>query len=283
MTDIKQLSQTKVFEGYHAQYSHASSALNCTMQFAIFLPPSASEDTPVPVLYWLSGLTCTDENFMQKAGALKLAAELGIAIVAPDTSPRGDDVPDDPDEAYDFGKGAGFYLNATQKPWNTHYQMYDYVVSELPKIIEAEFPVTSRKSISGHSMGGHGSLTIAIKNPDSYCAVSALAPIANPSNGLWGQKAFSHYLGEDRSTWSEYDATALITQRGFDKPILADVGTDDSFEAEELHSQIFLDAAKAAGVDIEFNFREGYDHGFYFVASFIDDHLRFHAKYLLAD
>ena len=283
MTDIKQLSQTKVFEGSHAQYSHESSTLNCTMQFAVFLPPHADKDTPVPVLYWLSGLTCTHENFMQKAGALKLAAKLGIAIVAPDTSPRGDDVADDPDEAYDFGKGAGFYLNATQAPWNTHYHMYDYVVHELPKIIEAEFPVTSRKSISGHSMGGHGSLTIAIKNPDSYCAVSALAPITNPSKGLWGQKAFSHYLGEDRSAWSEYDATELISQRGFDKPILADVGTDDSFEAEELHSLIFLDAAKAAGVDIEFNFREGYDHGFYFVASFIDDHLRFHAKYLLAD
>ncbi|RMA78732.1 S-formylglutathione hydrolase [Umboniibacter marinipuniceus] len=282
MTQLTQRSQTKVFEGLHAQYSHNSAALNCTMQFAIFLPPAASKETPVPVLYWLSGLTCTDENFMQKAGALKLAAELGIAIVAPDTSPRGDDIPDDPDQAYDFGKGAGFYLNATQAPWHEHYHMYDYVVDELPKIIEAEFPVTTSKSISGHSMGGHGSLTIALKNPQSYCSVSALAPIANPSNGLWGQKAFTNYLGSDRSAWHEYDATELIKERGYDKPILADVGTADSFETEELHSQTFLEAAEAAGVSIEFNFREGYDHGFYFVASFIENHLHFHAKHLFA-
>lgn len=188
---LENLSTNKSFGGWHKQYRHPSESLNCDMRFAIFLPPQASEKSPVPVLYWLSGLTCTDENFMQKAGAHRIAAELGIAIVAPDTSPRGDDVPDDVDRSYDFGLGAGFYLNATQSPWNTHYHMYDYVVSELPTLIEKTFPVTKQRFISGHSMGGHGALTIGLKNPDLYSSITAFSPICNPTQTPWGQKLFN--------------------------------------------------------------------------------------------
>jgi S-formylglutathione hydrolase len=196
---MENISQNKVAGGWHKQYSHNSTTVNCDMTFAIFLPPNASATNPVPVLYWLSGLTCTDQNFMQKAGAFRKAAELGIAIVAPDTSPRGEGVADD--EGYDLGQGAGFYVNATQAPWQQHYQMYDYVTKELPNLIESHFPVTSTKSISGHSMGGHGALIVGLNNPNIYQSVSAFSPIVNPVNCPWGQKAFTNYLGEDQSFW----------------------------------------------------------------------------------
>lgn len=277
---LERVSQAKVCGGLHQQFNHSAETLNCTMRFAIFLPPQASENNKVPVLYWLSGLTCTDENFMQKAGAFKRAAELGIAIVAPDTSPRGDDVADD--EGYDLGKGAGFYLNATQQPWAAHYQMYDYVVDELPKLIENNFPVSSVKSISGHSMGGHGALTIGLKNPDTYRAISAFAPIGNPVNCPWGQKAFSSYLGDNQQDWLAYDASELLRKSSAAINILVDQGDADTFLAEQLKPESLIDAADSYGGSFELRMQPGYDHSYYFISSFIDDHLNFHAANLLA-
>lgn len=273
-------SQAKVFDGWHKQYIHQSSTLNCEMRFAIYLPLEATEDKPVPVLYWLSGLTCTDENFMQKAGAFKKAAELGIAIVAPDTSPRGEGVPDDPEGAYDFGLGAGFYLNATQEPWQEHYQMYSYIVDELPQLIEANFPVSKRKAISGHSMGGHGALTIGIKNPTAYSSISAFSPICHPVAVPWGQKAFRNYLGEDKSKWLQYDAVELMKTHLVTAPILVDQGNADSFLTEQLKPETLQSAAIEAKANLTLRIQPGYDHSYYFIQTFIDDHLEFHAKYL---
>jgi len=273
-------SQAKVFDGWHKQYIHQSSTLNCEMRFAIYLPLEATEDKPVPVLYWLSGLTCTDENFMQKAGAFKKAAELGIAIVAPDTSPRGEGVPDDPEGAYDFGLGAGFYLNATQEPWQEHYQMYSYIVDELPQLIEANFPVSKRKAISGHSMGGHGALTIGIKNPTAYSSISAFSPICHPMAVPWGQKAFRNYLGEDKSKWLQYDAVELMKTHLVTAPILVDQGNADSFLTEQLKPETLQSAAIEAKANLTLRIQPGYDHSYYFIQTFIDDHLEFHAKYL---
>lgn len=273
-------SQAKVFDGWHKQYIHQSSTLNCEMRFAIYLPLEATEDKPVPVLYWLSGLTCTDENFMQKAGAFKKAAELGIAIVAPDTSPRGEDVPDDPEGAYDFGLGAGFYLNATQEPWQEHYQMYSYIVDELPQLIEANFPVSKRKAISGHSMGGHGALTIGIKNPTAYSSISAFSPICHPMAVPWGQKAFRNYLGEDKSKWLQYDAVELMKTHLVTAPILVDQGNADSFLTEQLKPETLQSAAIEAKANLTLRIQPGYDHSYYFIQTFIDDHLEFHANYL---
>ena len=275
---IENLSSNKSFGGWHKQYSHVSSTLNCTMRFAIFLPPQASTGAKVPVLYWLSGLTCTDENFMQKASAQRLAAELGIAIVAPDTSPRGDDVADD--EGYDLGKGAGFYVNATQAPWSRHYQMYDYVVNELPELIESMFPVSDQRSISGHSMGGHGALVIALRKAERYQSVSAFSPITNPVNCPWGQKAFTAYLGSDTSTWREYDASLLMRDAQQQVPALVDQGEADNFLVEQLKPEVLVAAASASDYPLELRSHEGYDHSYYFIASFIEDHLRFHAKHL---
>jgi S-formylglutathione hydrolase len=275
---IENLSVNKSFAGWHKQYSHQSKMLNCTMRFAIYLPPQISSGSKVPVLYWLSGLTCTDENFMQKAGAQRIAAELGIAIVAPDTSPRGDDVADD--EGYDLGKGAGFYVNATQAPWDRHYQMYDYVVNELPQLIEATFPVSDKRAISGHSMGGHGALTIAMRNPDRYTSVSAFSPISNPLNCPWGEKAFSAYLGKDRATWREYDASELMRAATQFVPALVDQGASDDFLTEQLKPEALQSAANASGYPLALNLHEGYDHSYYFISSFIEGHLRFHAEHL---
>jgi S-formylglutathione hydrolase len=275
---IENLSVNKSFGGWHKQYSHQSKTLNCTMRFAIYLPPQISNVGKVPVLYWLSGLTCTDENFMQKAGAQRIAAELGIAIVAPDTSPRGDDVADD--EGYDLGKGAGFYVNATQAPWDRHYQMYDYVVNELPQLIEATFPVSDKRAISGHSMGGHGALTVAMRNPDRYTSVSAFSPISNPLNCLWGEKAFSAYLGKDRATWREYDASELMRAATQFVPALVDQGASDDFLTEQLKPEVLQSAANASGYPLALNLHEGYDHSYYFISSFIEGHLRFHAEHL---
>lgn len=277
---LENISNQRTFGGWHKQYTHASSTVNCNMRFAIFLPPQASESNKVPVLYWLSGLTCSDENFMQKAGALRLAAELGIAIVAPDTSPRGDQVPDDPNGAYDFGLGAGFYLNATEAPWRTHYQMYDYVVKELPALVEAHFPVSGVKSISGHSMGGHGALTIALKNSDAYRSVSAFSPIVNPVVVPWGEKALSNYLGEDKSTWQQYDSCVLIKRAEKQLPMLIDQGDADDFLHAQLKPDNLIKAAEEAGYPLTLRMQEGYDHSYYFIATFMEEHLHFHAEHL---
>ncbi|QDE33106.1 MULTISPECIES: S-formylglutathione hydrolase [Shewanella] len=276
---IESISSTKAFGGWHKQYSHQSSALNCTMRFAIYLPPQA-ESQKVPVLYWLSGLTCTDENFMQKAGAQRIAAELGMAIVAPDTSPRGENVADDADGTYDFGLGAGFYLNATKPPFSQHYQMYDYVVNELPALIEAHFPVTEQRSISGHSMGGHGALTIGLKNPHKYNSLSAFSPICHPMDCPWGIKAFRGYLGDDQQQWKQYDSCELMANSQQFVPALVDQGSNDNFLNEQLKPQDLVKIAKDKGYPLELRMQPGYDHSYYFIATFIEDHLRFHAKYL---
>ncbi len=273
-------SQAKVFDGWHKQYTHSSAVLNCDMRFAIFLPQEASFENPVPVLYWLSGLTCTDENFMQKAGAFQKAAELGIAIVAPDTSPRGEGVPDDPEQAYDFGLGAGFYLDATQAPWDQHYHMYSYVTKELPKLIEEHFPVTSVKSISGHSMGGHGALAIGLKNPQQYRSISAFSPIVHPTICPWGNKAFSHYLGDDKNTWLAYDSCDLLRNSEQSLPILVDQGEADNFLSEQLKTEYFVAIADKMDRDITVRMQPGYDHSYFFIQTFIDEHLEFHAQHL---
>ncbi len=274
------VSSTKSFGGWHRRYRHRARTLGCDMVFAVYLPPQAEQGQALPVLYWLSGLTCTDENFMQKAGAQRLAAELGLILVAPDTSPRGDDVPDDPEGAWDFGLGAGFYLNATQEPWARHYRMYDYVVEELPALVETHFPATDRRGVAGHSMGGHGALVCALKNPGRYRSVSAFAPIANPLDCPWGEKAFSRYLGEDRARWREWDACALIAEARERLPILVDQGDRDDFLATQLKPGALEAAARAAGHPLTLRMQPGYDHSYSFVASFIDDHLRHHAEAL---
>lgn len=277
--NLQNISQNKVAGGWHKQYQHDAKSVNSVMKFAIFLPPNASENNKVPVLYWLSGLTCDDQNFMQKAGAFKKAAELGIAIVTADTSPRGEDVADDENAAYDFGLGAGFYVNATQAPWNKHYQMYDYIAQELPALIEAHFPVTNKKSISGHSMGGHGALTIGLKNQADYQSISAFSPICNPINSPWGKKAFSNYLGKNQEDWRAYDACELIKE-GSSLPILVDQGEADQFLEEQLKPDLLINAANKNNADLMLRMQAGYDHSYFFISSFIDDHLEFHAKNL---
>lgn len=276
---LETVAQNKCFGGWHKRIRHHSASLDCDMVFAIYLPPQAAK-ARVPVLYWLSGLTCTDENFMQKAGALGVAAELGIAIVAPDTSPRGAEVPDDPEGGWDFGLGAGFYLNATRAPFDRHYQMHDYVVRELPELVEANFSVSDRRAISGHSMGGHGALVAALRNPGRYQSVSAFAPIANPVESPWGQKAFTGYLGTDRDNWKAWDACELIAKADERLPLLIDQGTSDNFLAEQLKPERLQSACDAAGHPLTLRMQEGYDHSYYFIASFIEDHLRHHAKAL---
>lgn len=275
---MKLVAQNKSFGGWHKRYTHASSRTNCDMTFAIYLPPQA-ETQSVPVLYWLSGLTCTDENFMQKAGAQRIAAELGIAIVCPDTSPRGTDLPGE-HETYDFGSGAGFYVNATQEPWCQHYRMYDYVLEELPEVIKQNFPVTDNSSISGHSMGGHGALTIALKNPHRYRSVSALAPICHPTKSVWGDKIFRHYLGENVADWEQYDTTLLIAKATEKFPILVDQGIEDEFLKERLMPEELKKVCDQTQYPLTLRMQAGYDHSYYFVASFIEDHLRYHAEKL---
>jgi S-formylglutathione hydrolase len=243
----------------------------------------------VPALWWLSGLTCTDENFMQKAGAQRLAAELGLALVAPDTSPRGDAVPGDPGGGWEFGHGAGFYVDATEAPWATHYRMHSYVVHELPELVEAELPISrERRGICGHSMGGHGALVAALRHPGRYRSVSAFAPIAHPSQCPWGRKAFGHLLGADPAAWAAWDACRLLeggtTLRGLagePLPLLIDQGMADSFLSEQLQPEALEAAAAAGGQPLELRRQEGYDHSYFFIASFIDDHLRHHAAALL--
>lgn len=277
---LEMISSNKSFGGWQKRYRHASRVLDCDMQFSVYLPPQAEQGASLPVLYWLSGLTCTDENFMHKAGAQRMAAELGLAIVAPDTSPRGPEVADDAEGAWDFGLGAGFYLNATQQPWARHYQMHDYVVHELPALVEAHLPVSQRRGISGHSMGGHGALVCALRNPGHYQSVSAFAPISNPSNCPWGEKAFSGYLGDDRARWREWDACALLAQATEKLPILIDQGDRDDFLDSQLKPQLLQAQAQAQAHPLWLRLQPGYDHSYYFIASFIDDHLRHHAAAL---
>ncbi|TYL48758.1 S-formylglutathione hydrolase [Marinomonas sp. IMCC 4694] len=276
------LSSTKSFGGWLKRYQHHSTSVKSDMTFAIFLPPQA-ETQRVPVLYWLSGLTCTDENFMQKAGAFRKAAELGLALVCPDTSPRGTDYPSE-HESYDFGSGAGFYVNATVAPYSNTYRMYDYVVEELPTLVEAHFPVTDKRSISGHSMGGHGALICALKNPGVYQSVSAFAPIVHPTNCPWGEKAFTGYLGEDRATWKEWDATCLIESLGESTearlPLFIDQGEADNFLVEQLKPEALEAACEKTGHPITLRRQPGYDHSYFFIASFIDEHLEHHSKAL---
>ncbi|CAM4168456.1 S-formylglutathione hydrolase [Pseudoalteromonas byunsanensis] len=273
------VASNKVVGGWHKRYRHASKITHCDMTFAIFLPETVNTGNKVPVLYWLSGLTCTDENFMQKAGAFKLANELGVAIVAPDTSPRGEDVADDPKGNYDFGLGAGFYVNATMPPYKAHYQMYDYITLELPKLIQAHFPVTTQQAISGHSMGGHGALIIGMRNSQKYSSISAFSPICHPMQCPWGIKAFTGYLGIDSTQWQQYDATALMLNQQFDSqvPILIDQGDADNFLDEQLQPWHLQKAAEQISYPLTLNMREGYDHSYFFISSFIDEHLRFHA------
>jgi S-formylglutathione hydrolase len=275
---LQQVSGQRCFGGWLNRYSHRSEALDCRMIFAVFLPPQA-EAQQVPVLWWLSGLTCTDENFMQKAGAQRLAAELGLAIVCPDTSPRGTELPGEHD-SYDLGSGAGFYLNATQAPWSAHYQMYDYVSDELPALVREHLPVDGRQSIAGHSMGGHGALVCALRNPGRYQSVSAFAPICHPAECLWGIKAFSAYLGEDRNDWVDWDATQLIPGATEQLPLLIDQGTDDEFLGEQLKPGSLEQACIATHHPLELRMQEGYDHSYYFIATFINEHLRHHARAL---
>ncbi|WP_426416460.1 S-formylglutathione hydrolase [Aestuariirhabdus sp. LZHN29] len=281
---LEEISSNRSFGGWHRQYRHYSRMLNCSMRFAIYLPPGADKRTPVPVLYWLSGLTCSDENFMQKAAAQRVAAELGIAIVASDTSPRGEGVADDPDGAYDLGLGAGFYLNATEPPWAEHYRMYDYLVDELPELVEEAFPVTDRRAISGHSMGGHGALVIGLRNPGRYTSISAFSPIANPVDCPWGRKAFTAYLGADQSLWNTYDASKLIAayHEQLRPPILVDQGDGDDFLSEQLKPQTLVDSARQSDYPMTLRLQPGYDHSYYFIASFIEQHLRYHHDHLNA-
>src|SRR5690606_12452714 len=274
---MHRIEQHACFGGRQEVWQHDSSTLGCAMRFGVYLPPQAAQG-PVSVLYWLSGLTCTEQNFITKAGAQRYAAEHGVAIVAPDTSPRGDGVADD--QSYDLGQGAGFYVNATQAPWNTHYRMYDYVTQELPALIEAHFPVTAARSISGHSMGGHGALIIALKNPGRYRSVSAFSPIVAPSQAPWGQKALSAYLGPDESTWKARDARALVAQATEKLPLLVDQGGADEFLETQLRSELLQAACEAAKHPVTVRMQDGYDHSYYFIASFIGDHIAYHAKAL---
>jgi S-formylglutathione hydrolase len=274
------ISQNKSFGGLLKRYQHESTVLNCTMTVAIYLPPQA-EYQSVPVLYWLSGLTCTDENFMQKSGAQRIAAELGIAIVCPDTSPRGTDLPNEHD-SYDLGSGAGFYINATQEPWASHYRMYDYIVDELPALMTQHCPVSDRCSISGHSMGGHGALMIALKNPQQYASVSAFSPICHPTHCDWGKNVFTHYLGEDKSTWSQYDTVRLIEQGEQKIPLWVDQGDQDDFLEAQLLPQALQEACDKVGHPLTLRMQKGYDHSYFFIATFIEDHLRYHAGKLLS-
>ncbi len=265
------------FGGWQDVYRHESKVLGCAMTVGVYLPPQA-EHGPCPVLYWLSGLTCTEQNFITKAGAQRYAAEHGVILVAPDTSPRGEAVADA--EGYDLGKGAGFYVNATREPWSRHYRMYDYIVDELPAWVEANLPATDVRAISGHSMGGHGALTIALKNPGRYRSVSAFSPIVAPSQVPWGQKAFAAYLGEDRSAWQQYDATALVAEATERLPLLVDQGAGDEFLDNQLRPQLLQAACAAVGHPLTLRLQPGYDHSYYFIASFIGEHIAHHARAL---
>ena len=278
---MEQIAENKCFGGLQRRYTHQSRSLNCLMHFSVFLPPQA-EHRKVPVLYWLSGLTCSDENFVQKAGAQQFATRYGVAIVAPDTSPRGEGVPDDPDGAYDFGLGAGFYINASQQPWAEHYQMESYISEELPELVNANLPVDAQRvGLFGHSMGGHGALTLGLKYPERFHSLSAFAPISSPMHCPWGEKALSNYLGEDREVWKQADSCELLQRCGQRAPkILVDQGSGDQFLTEQLKPELLQAAAAAGNADLTLRLQPGYDHSYFFIASFMEDHIRFHSEQL---
>jgi S-formylglutathione hydrolase len=274
---METISENACFGGTQGVYSHSSESCGCDMTFGLFMPREA-RDGPVPLLWYLSGLTCTHENAMTKAGAQAWAADHGIALVFPDTSPRGDDVADD--EAYDLGQGAGFYVNATQEPWAPHFRMWDYITEDLPKLLERNFDLDmDRQSITGHSMGGHGALTIAMSFPGRFRSVSAFAPISNPTASDWGRKQFLAYLGEDQSTWTPHDASSLMREKGFDGPMLIDTGTKDQF-IDLLRPEALAEAVGARRQQATLRLQPGYDHSYFFIATFMEEHVAFHADAL---
>ena len=275
---MENTEQIRESGGWLKRYTHSSESCRCDMTFSVFLPPQA-ENNKVPVLYYLSGLTCTDDNVRTKGGAQRYAAEHGIALVMPDTSPRGDDVADDADR-YDLGKGAGFYVNATEAPWAPHYNMFDYVNRELPELIESNFPVTAVRSISGHSMGGHGAMISALKHPGRYKSVSAFAPIANPVNCAWGEGCFGAYLGADKKQWQDWDSVCLMQAGAECPPLLVDQGGGDNFLADQLSFPALQTVCAERGFDATLRLQEHYDHSYHFIASFIGEHIAFHAKHL---
>ena len=277
---LETLSTNKAFGGTQGVYRHASAETGTEMTFSVFVPPQAAEG-PCPVVWYLSGLTCTHANVTEKGEYRRACAELGLIFVAPDTSPRGEGVPDDPDGAYDFGLGAGFYVDATQEPWARHYRMRSYIERELPGIIAANFPADmDRQAITGHSMGGHGALTIALRNPGRFRSASAFAPIVAPTQVPWGEKALGGYLGPDRTAWNDYDAVALIEGGARVDALLVDQGDSDQFLAGQLRPSLLADACNAAGIPLTLRLQPGYDHSYYFISSFMDDHLRWHAERL---
>ena len=274
------VSQSRCFGGTQFVYRHVSRETGTPMRLAVFVPPQAHKGK-VPVVWFLSGLTCTEENFTVKAGAQRVAAELGLMLIAPDTSPRGEGVPDDAEGAYDFGLGAGFYVDAVQEPWTRNYRMRSYIERELPELVAENLPADmSRQGITGHSMGGHGALTIALRKPSRFKAVSAFAPIASPMNCPWGEKALGNYIGPDRSAWREYDACALIAGGARLPDLLVDQGTADGFLENQLKPQLLEEACARAGQPLTLRRQEGYDHSYFFIATFIEDHLRWHAQRL---
>ena len=280
-SSIEKISSVKCFGGSQERFAHISSVNQCKMHFSVYFPPKATAENPVPVIYWLSGLTCTDENFVQKAGAQQYAAKYNVAIVCPDTSPRGENVPDDAEAAYDFGLGAGFYVDATEAPWSTHYNMYSYVTKELPAVLANNFlQLQQRASIMGHSMGGHGALTIALKNQAMYQSVSAFAPICSPLNCPWGNKALSEYIGENKANWGEYDACELARSTAGKLALLVDQGSDDNFLHEQLKPELLEKACAEKNRQLTLNTREGYDHSYFFIASFVEEHIQYHASHL---
>ena len=274
---LKLVEQIRSFEGDQCKYTHHSQTLKCDMTFSIYLPTN-KENKEIPLIWWLSGLTCTDDNFSQKSGFQRLAEKHQVAVIIPDTSPRGEDVPDD--EAWDLGKGAGFYLNATQEPWRENYNMYSYITKELTDIAKTLVPnFSGKESIMGHSMGGHGALVIGMKNTDRFKAISAFSPILSPSKVPWGKKAFSAYLGEDKETWKEWDASELVKQASA-PPILIMQGTKDGFYPEQLDESTFLENAKENNQEVNYKKAEGYDHSYFFISTFLDEHFDFHMKNL---
>lgn len=276
---MERVSSSRCFGGEQAVYRHKSAATTTDMRFSVFTPPADRHGKgPYPTLFWLSGLTCTEENFIIKSGAQRMAADLGLMIVGPDTSPRGEGVPDLDPKMYDFGLAAGFYVDATEAPWSTHYRMYSYVTEELPALVAAALPTDpARTGVFGHSMGGHGALIVHLRNQAKFRTCSAFAPIVAPSSVPWGRKAFSHYLGPDEARWAAYDATRLLADRGASRaPILIDQGSNDQFLAEQLRPELFAAAARKADQKLTLHMREGYDHSFYFISTFIEDHLRWH-------
>jgi S-formylglutathione hydrolase len=279
MSDLHLVSKHACFGGTVGFYRHVSSSCNGEMKFAVYEPPQAKSE-PVPVLYFLAGLTSTEENFMVKAGAQQFAAKYGVTLVAPDTSPRNTGIAG-ADTDWDFGNGAGFYVDATEEPWRTHFRMYSYVTQELPALMAEHFSIQQgRQGIFGHSMGGHGALVCALKNPARYASVSAFSPIAAPMRCPWGKKAFTNYLGTDPESWRAYDASELILKAPFSQPILIDQGTADSFLETQLRPELFEEACATVGQALTLRRQEGYDHGYYFIATFVEDHIRHHAEIL---